>query len=70
MKTRKASRGLRRFFRSDDAVSALEYAMVVGIVAVTISAALVVFSDEITGVFSTIGPVVGGQTIGTVTKLE
>ena len=58
------------FLRDDRAVSALEYAMVVGILAVILSAALVTFSDSITDVLATIGTEVGTQTIGTTTKLE
>ena len=50
MKTRKTkhiSRRLRRFPRASEAVSALEYAILVGVVAVAIAGALVAFSDQI-----------------------
>ena len=42
------SRRFRRFFRANEAVSALEYAILVGVVAVAIGAALVTFGGKIT----------------------
>ena len=41
-------RPLRRFRRATGAVSALEYAILVGVIAVAVGAALVTFGDEIT----------------------
>ena len=41
------SRRLRRFARANEAVSALEYAILVGVVAVAIGAALVTFSNDV-----------------------
>ena len=55
-----------KFLRSTRAVSALEYAILVGVIAVAISAALVTFSGNITTALTTIGTEVGGTTVGDV----
>ena len=70
MHTKYISRRFRRFARANEAVSALEYALLVGVIAIALGAALVTFSDSITKALATIGTAVGGQTIGTVTKLN
>ena len=49
------SRRFRRFAKANEAVSALEYAILVGVVAVAIGAALVAFGGKVTGVLGTIG---------------
>lgn len=49
------SRHLRRFARADEAVSALEYAVLVGVVVVGIGAALVTFQNTITTAIEGIG---------------
>ena len=49
------SRRFRRFFRANEAVSALEYAILVGVVAVAIGTALVAFGGKVTGVLGKIG---------------
>ena len=49
------SRRFRGFLRADKAVSALEYAILVGVIAVAIGAALVTFSGQIESVMTTIG---------------
>ena len=41
------SRRLRRFAKANEAVSALEYALVVGVVATLVAAAIVLLGDEI-----------------------
>ena len=69
-KTKHISRWLRRFARTNEAVSALEYALLVGVIAVALSAALVTFSGEIEKALTTIGTEVGSQKIGSVDKLE
>ena len=46
---------LWRFLRVDEAVSALEYALLVGIIAVGVGAALVTFQDTITAAMTAIG---------------
>ena len=45
------SRRFRRFVRANEAVSALEYAILVGVVAVAIGAALVTFGDKVTAAY-------------------
>ena len=69
-KAKHISRRLRRFARDNEAVSALEYALLVGVIAVALSAALVTFSGQIEKALKTIGDSVGGQTIGAPKKLE
>ena len=57
MKTTKKhiSRRLRRFVRATEAVSALEYAVLVGVVAVAIGAALVAFSNDVQTAIANLG---------------
>ena len=64
------SRRLRRFLRANEAVSALEYAMLVGLMAVVISAALVPFADNIEAVLTQIGSKVGAVKSGDSTELK
>ena len=52
-----------RYLRNTRAVSALEYAILMGIIALTISAALVTFSGNITPVLSLIGGKIGATTV-------
>ena len=62
------SRRLRRFAKASEAVSALEYAILVGVVAVGIGAALYTFTDNIDTAIATIGSDVAGLTgPGTIT---
>ena len=63
-----ALRKTRRFLRVDEAVSALEYAILVGVVAVAIGAALLTFSGNIETAIEKIGTqvVATGNTAGTV----
>ena len=53
-------RFLRRFIRAREAVSALEYAILVGVIVAGVGAALVTFSDSIEGALGKIGTSVGG----------
>ena len=69
-KAKHISRRFRRFARDNEAVSALEYALLVGVIAVALSAALVTFSGQIEKALTTIGTEVGSQKIGSVDKLE
>ena len=55
MKTRHISRRFRRFARANEAVSALEYAILVGVVTITVGAALVAFSGQIQKAIEGIG---------------
>ena len=48
-------KGFVRFLRHNKAVSALEYAILVGVIAVAISLALVTFSDNIETAMKTVG---------------
>ena len=64
MKTKHISRRLRAFARANEAVSALEYAILVGVIAVGIGAALVTFSGQITAFLGTVGTEVTGTTVG------
>ena len=49
------SRRFRRFLRADRAVSALEYAILVGVIAVAVGAAIVAFSGNLSTAMSAIG---------------
>ena len=60
-KTKHISRRLRRFVRTNEAVSALEYALLVGVVAVAIGAALVTFTGNIETALTTIGTGIKGS---------
>ena len=64
MQKKHVSRRLRRFARANEAVSALEYAILVAVIAVGIGAALVAFSGNITTFLQTIGTEVAGTTVG------
>ena len=70
MKMNHVSRRLRRFLRTDKAVSALEYAILVGVIAVAAAAALTLFGTEISTAIQNIGSRVASdamnvQTAGT-----
>ena len=54
-KTKHISRRFRRFLRANEAVSALEYALLVGVIATVIAGALVTFSGTIKTALTTIG---------------
>ena len=49
------SRRFRRFARANEAVSALEYAILVGVIAVAVGAAIVAFSGQISASLTAIG---------------
>ena len=53
------TKGFVRYLRTNRAVSALEYAILVGIVAVAIAVALTSFSTQISTAMTTIGADVG-----------
>ena len=59
MKLHYLARRFRRFLRVRDAVSALEYAILVGVIAVGIGGALVLFKGQIEAAITGIGDVVG-----------
>ena len=60
------SRRFRRFTRANEAVSALEYAILVGIIAVAIAAAITLFAGNIKTGITAIGAKVAAPTTGTV----
>ena len=62
MKTKHVSRRFRRFAWANEAVSALEYAILVGVIAVGVAAALAAFETQIEGALNTIGTSIGGTT--------
>ena len=66
MSTRKFLRRFQHFAKENRAVSALEYALLVGIVAVGIAAAIATFSAEIEAALGTIGDQVGAIDTGAV----
>ena len=53
--TKHLSRRFRRFLRANEAVSALEYAILVGVIATVIAAAMVTFGGKITDALTAIG---------------
>lgn len=68
MQKKHVSRRLRRFARANEAVSALEYAILVAVIAVGIGAALVAFQDQIVVALGNIGTTVGATNVpGTTT---
>ena len=60
-------RRIRRFFGADDAVSTLEYAMMVGLIATAVGAAIVTFSGDVQTAITGIGDDVAGIEITGVT---
>ena len=52
-----------RFLRCERAVSALEYAVLAGVVIAGVGAAVVTFTDSITGVIGTVGENIGKATV-------
>ena len=62
MKTQHISRRLRRFLKATKAVSALEYAVLVGVVTVGVGGAIVIFSDNIETAITGIGNNIGATT--------
>ena len=54
-KTKHISRRFHRFLRANEAVSALEYAILVGVIAVGVGAAVVTVGDDITTALEAIG---------------
>ena len=54
------------YLRNNRAVSALEYAILVGIIAIAIVTALTTFSTNITTALTTIGTKIGATKAGTV----
>ena len=53
--TKHKSRRLRRFLKANEAVSALEYAILVGVIAVAVGLAIVTFGGDVTTAIETMG---------------
>ena len=64
--TKHKSRRFRRFAKANEAVSALEYAILVGVIAVAVGAALVAFGGKLTDGIGAIGGKVGAVTSATI----
>ena len=64
MKMKHVSRRLRRFLRTDKAVSALEYAILVGVIAIAVGAGLAFFGNTISDTVNTIGNNISGAHSG------
>ena len=60
MQTKQISRRLRRFLKADEAVSALEYAVLVGVVVVGVGGAIYAFSGNVENAIKTVGTKVQG----------
>lgn len=60
------SRFFRRFAKANEAVSALEYAILVGVIAVAVGAALVAFGTNITTAIGNVGTKVNAVNPGTI----
>ena len=70
-RTKHISRRFRRFARANEAVSAIEYAILVGVIAVGMATALAAFETQISGALNTIGTLVGGTDVtGSTTAAE
>ena len=53
--TKHKSRRFRRFLKANEAVSALEYAILVGVIAVAMGVGLAAFGDQIEAAIAAIG---------------
>ena len=62
-KTKHISRRFRRFAHANEAVSAIEYAILVGVIAVGMAAALAAFESQIDTALQAIGTTVGSTTV-------
>ncbi len=65
MKVKNILRAVARFTRAKDAVSALEYAIVVGVVVAGVGGAVVLFSDNVETTVGAIGQAVEDNTDST-----
>ncbi len=63
MTMKQIPRRIRRFLKADQGVSTLEYAMMVGLVATAVGAAIVTFSDDVQQAIANIGDQVDDVTI-------
>ena len=63
MRAKQTLRRIRRFLKADEAVSTLEYAMMVGLIATAVGGAIVTFSDDVQTAITNIGDEVSGVTV-------
>ena len=70
MKVKNFLRAVARFTRAKEGVSALEYAIVVGVVVAGVGGAVVGFTDIMSDEIEAIGTEVTGLSVDGVTKLE
>lgn len=59
MKIRHISRRIRRFTKANEAVSALEYAILVGVITIGVGAAIAAFSKDVSDAIAAIGDGIG-----------
>ena len=69
MKTKHVSRRFRRFLKANEAVSALEYALLVGVVAVGVGAGVAAFSEQVFDGVESIGNSIS-QTQGVIPTVD
>lgn len=62
-RTKHISRRFRRFARANEAVSALEYAILVGVIAVGMATALALFETQISTALGNIGTTISGTSV-------
>ncbi len=70
MKTKHQSRRFRRFLRANEAVSALEYALLVGLVSLGVGGAVAAFNTEIAAALLNIGQDISGDAVARATLPE
>ena len=57
------SRRFRRFLKANEAVSALEYAILVGVIAIGVGAAILAFEGEMEDAIAALGQQIDGITV-------
>ena len=70
MRSRGIPRFLHRFAQAGEAVAALEYAILVGVIAVAVAGALVLFSGNTETAIDTIGTGIGAVKAPAIPKLS
>lgn len=67
MTMKQIPRRIRRFLKADQGVSTLEYAMMVGLMATAVGAAIVAFSDDVQTAITNVGTTISTTNVqGTV----
>ena len=52
---------IRRFWRDEDGATAVEYALIAGLVAIALIGALTAFGEDLGSFFERIGAILGGE---------